>query len=101
MFALFALYLHYLHCICTVSAPLLCALLQLSHFHFALRWLGWAGLGWGQCPVSPRGQLQPRGDMAGADTGAHAYTLHNTHARQCHGGKKEGMSIVHAANDHF
>ena len=94
MFALFALYLHYfalcLHCICTAAlcvAPVvpfpLCTALA------GLRWLGWAGLGWGQCPVSPRGQLQPRGDMAGADTGAHVCI----HARQCHGGKKEGMSM--------
>ena len=82
MFALFALYLHYfalyLHR-CFVR----CSSCPISTLHCA----GWAGLGWlgwGQCPVSPRGQLQPRGDMAGADTGAHAYTLHYTHARQCY-----------------
>ena len=93
MLALFALYLHYfalcLHCICT--AALCVAPVVPFPLCTALAGLGW--LGWGQCPVSPRGQLQPRGDMAGADTGAHAYTLHNTHARQCHGGNNEGMSM--------
>ena len=62
----FALYLHR----CFVR----CSSCPISTLHCA----GWAGLGWGQCPVSPRGQLQPGGDMAGQTRGLMPihYTLH-------------------------
>ena len=98
MFALFALYLHYfalcLHCICT--AALCVAPVVPFPLCTALAGLGWAGLaGLGSVSCVTARAASARGRHGGADTGAHAYTLHTTHARQwqCHGGKKDGMSM--------